>query len=167
MMGRWLIVIMLLAVAGCGRPEQPAPAPAAAPAPAPEAGRNPQSRNFRVPNFNDEGIMESQVFGDEALMLRNDNVQITGLRIEFYKYAGEERLIDMTVTSPSCVFDRGKNNVRSDEEIRIARDDFVVTGRGYSFNNADKRMEIYSEAKVVLKGAQKAFQPGEEKQGNE
>jgi len=115
-------------------------------------------KGFRVPNYDDNAVMTSQIFGDTARVLPDGNVEITDLRMEFYSYKGEERIIDMTVTAPLCIFNRERSIAISDSDVRISRDEMVVTGKGFMFNNEKQELRILSQSKVVLKGAQKSGQ---------
>jgi hypothetical protein len=146
---RWWWVIALLALAG---------AVYAQVAPNTALPQDAMARGFRAPNYDDTtGLMTSQIFGDMARSQPNGNVEIEGLRIEFYGYTGGEREIEMTVTSPSCVYHARRGQIMSDDAIRIARDEFVVTGDGYIFNDKEQRLEILSNSKVVLQGAAKSM----------
>jgi hypothetical protein len=44
--------------------------------------------------------------------------------------------------------------------VRIARDNMVVTGQGFEWNNKDQRLVILGDAKVVLKEAQRSIEEG-------
>ena len=48
----------------------------------------------------------------------------------------------------------------SDADVRITREDMVVTGRGFAWNGRDETFEIFKEAKVVLKGGRKQMAAG-------
>jgi hypothetical protein len=119
-------------------------------------GEDSQIKGFRVPNYDDNSVMTSQIFGESARVLPDGNVEITDLKMEFYSYKGEERITDMTVTSPICYFNREHGIAISDNDVRISRDDMVVTGKGFMFNNQKQELRILSQSKVVLKGAQKS-----------
>ena len=116
-------------------------------------GTDSQMKGFRVPTYDDENVMTSQIYGETARVLPDGNVEITGLRMEFYSYEGEERITDMTVTSPLCYFNRTRGVVISDSDVRISRDQMVVTGKGFRYSNKNQELKILSNSKVVLKGA--------------
>ncbi len=120
-----------------------------------DLGQDAQIKGFRVPNYDDQAVMTSQIFGEFARVLPDGNVEISNLRIEFYEYKGEERVVNMTVTSPLCYFNRENGVAISDSDVRISRDDLVVTGKGFVFHNGNQQLKILSESKVVLKGATK------------
>ncbi len=109
---------------------------------------------FRVPSYDREGRMTSQVFGDSARILADGAVDIVELRMEFYAAEGQtatNRPVDMRITSPRCVYNRTTGVATSDAPVRIARDNMIVTGEGFQWIGASERLEIYRNAKVVLK----------------
>jgi len=110
----------------------------------------------RIPSYNDKGQLVSQLFGDLAKSLPDGNVEITGLKVEFY----EGTQVNMRVTAPVCIFNRAQNTAQSDGPVRITRDKMVVTGTGFEFNNKDERFVIHKDAKVVLMGARKDLKQG-------
>lgn len=118
-------------------------------------GEDAQIKGFRVPNYDTNSIMNSQIFGEFARVLPDGNVEITNLKIEFYSYKGEERITDMTITSPLCYFNRPNGVAISDQDVRISRDDLVVTGKGFVFHNAKQELKILSNSRVVVKAASK------------
>ena len=120
-------------------------------------------RGFKVPSYNDQGVMTSQIFGDSARVLPNGDVEIESLRMEFYSHQGDDRIVDMTVTSPQCFYNRARGIVISDSDVRISRQELVVTGKGFSWNNEKQELKIMSESKVVLRGARKSIKVEDDK----
>lgn len=134
------------------------PAYAADPAGGLNLGSGTKIQNFRVPNYDDAGILTSQIFGEEANVLPDGNIEIDGLRIEFYVPGeSDDRPVEMTVTSPSCLFNRSRGTIVSDDAIQIRRAEFVITGTGFNFNNAEQSLKINNNSKVVLRGASKTL----------
>lgn len=112
-----------------------------------------QVTGFRVPSYDDQGNMTSQMFGDAARIMTNGMVEITELRMEFYERGSADRQLQMRVTSPRCFYDRGSSSATSSAPVRIARDNMVVTGTGFTWDGRKERLQIMSSAKVVLKDA--------------
>lgn len=108
---------------------------------------------FRVPTYDADGRLTSQIFGDSARILPGGAVEIAELRMEFYSKTSDStnRLLDMRVTSPRCFYDRNSGIATSDAPVRISRDNMVVTGTGFRWDGSGERLEIYSQSKVVLK----------------
>jgi len=116
-------------------------------------GGDSQMKGFRVPSYDDKSVMTSQIFGELAKVLPDGNIEITGLKLEFYSYVGEERITDMTVTSPLCFFNRARGVVVSESDVRISRNEMVVTGKGFRYSNDKQELKILHDSRVVLKNA--------------
>lgn len=112
-----------------------------------------QVTGFRVPSYDDQGNMTSQMFGDAARIMTNGMVEITELRMEFYARGSADRQLQMRVTSPRCFYDRGTSSATSEAPVRISRDNMVVTGTGFTWDGKKERLQIGRDAKVVLKDA--------------
>lgn len=112
-------------------------------------------KGFRVPNYDDEGVMTSQIFGEYAEVLADGNLEIAQLRVEFYSYEQENRLTAMTVTAPLCFYNRNQGLVMSDGPVRVSRDGFVLTGTGFTFSNENQQFRILKDTRVVAQGASK------------
>ena len=121
---------------------------------------NQQITGFRVPSYDDKNNMTSQMFGDAAVILPDGRVNITELRMEFYSGTASNRQTEMRVNSPRCVYNRNSGSATSDAPVRLARDNMVVTGTGFEWNNRRQRLVIFQDAKVVLKEAGKNLEEG-------
>jgi hypothetical protein len=111
---------------------------------------------FRVPEYDENNHLKSQLFGDFAKILPDGVIEITQLKIVFYS----DGKVDMTVTSPKCTYKQKEGTAESEAEVRIARDNMVVTGRGFAWNGRDEKFQIFNEAKVVLKEARQQMGTG-------
>ncbi|MBW7908672.1 MAG: LPS export ABC transporter periplasmic protein LptC [Kiritimatiellae bacterium] len=114
---------------------------------------------FRVPTYDGEGRLTSQLFGDSARILPDGAVEIAELRMEFYTRVGDttNRALDMRVTSPRCFYNRNTGIATSDAPVRISRDNMVVTGVGFRWSGNEERLEIYEQSKVVLKNVKRGM----------
>src|SRR5512136_2849665 len=79
---------------------------------------------FRVPEYDSENKLKSQLFGDFAKILPDGVIEITQLKIDFYS----DGKINMTVTAPRCTYKQKEGMAESDSDVRITREDMVVTG---------------------------------------
>lgn len=138
--GRWVILAWAAAVLAAG---------------AQEAGQT--VAGFRVPEYDADNNLKSQLFGDFARVLPDGVIEITGLKIDFY---AKQQEVQMTVTSPKCRYDQKANVAESEAEIRISRENMVVTGVGFSWNGRNERFHIRDQAKVVLKGLRSGIETG-------
>lgn len=116
-----------------------------------------QVTGFRVPSYNDDGEMTSQMFGDSARIMPDGTVEISELKMEFYTLSGTNRETAMRVTSPRCVYDRSNGTATSDAPVRIARANMVVTGIGFTWNGRDERLRIMRDSKVVLQDVKRTM----------
>lgn len=112
---------------------------------------------FEVPDFDGEMRLRSKLFGEYARIMPDGEVEITNMRIEFYT---EDEDVEMQVFSPECTYDRTTRKARSDSEIHIARDNMIVTGRGFVWNPEVGRFQIFNDARVLLKGLGRDLQLG-------
>jgi len=107
--------------------------------------------DFSVPEYDDEGNLTTELLGDYADIMPDGSVHIRNLRIISYR----NNAIDMSVTAPQCEYLEQEKRAVSDANVRISRDNMVVTGQGFSWNSADERLVIESQVKVVLKNVRK------------
>jgi len=101
---------------------------------------------FRVPDYDEQGVMTSQLFGDRAEMESDGMVKITGVNMEFYK----DKEVYMTVTSPHCFFDQKTRVAHSEAPIAADMEGILVRGRGFKLNSTDRKVKIFNESKVVV-----------------
>lgn len=115
---------------------------------------------FRVPEYDDQNRLKSQVFGDFAKIKEDGSIEITQLKLEFYSSG----LLDLTVTSPECIYRQKEREAESKSDVRIARDNMVVTGVGFKWTGREEKFEIHNKARVVLNGLRKKMVVGSEKE---
>lgn len=114
-----------------------------------EENDNPTIRNFSLPEYNEAMQLVSRIEGDTAKAVDDDSFDITNLRLEMY----QNGKINARVTSPTCRFNKRKNQGWSKGAIRITLEDLVVTGEDYQFNGKKEQIHIQKNAKVVLRSA--------------
>jgi hypothetical protein len=111
---------------------------------------------FRVPDYDAEGHLKSELFGELARVLPDGVIEISQLKIDVYN---KDR-VDMTVTAPKCAYNQKDGLAKSDSDVRISRENMVVTGVGFTWNGQSQRFEILNQAKVVLKDAHRQVDTG-------
>lgn len=111
---------------------------------------------FRVPEYDAESHLKSELFGDFAKVLPDGIIEITRLKIDFY--SGDR--VDMTVTAPQCRYNQRLSKADSDGDVRIVRENMDVTGVGFSWAGREERFKIFSQVKVVLKEARSRIETG-------
>ncbi len=102
--------------------------------------------SFRVPEYDEKGVMTSQLFGDQAVVGDNSEVHITGLRVEFYK----EGKTAMTVVSPHCFYNQKTREAHSDAPITADMDRLQVQGQGYFLTPSDRTVRILDKTQVTI-----------------
>lgn len=111
---------------------------------------------FRVPEYDEDGNLKSQIYGDFAKIRDDDRIEITNLKIEMYN----DDEIDILVTAPHCLYDQKSRRAHSESRVRIARDNTVITGEDFSWDMKEQRFVILKNAKVVLKNLRNRMDEG-------
>lgn len=103
-------------------------------------------RGFRLPEYDDEGRLTQQLFGETATFLADGIIQLTGLRLEIYR----EGEITARIYSPACAYDPNRRRAASHDHIRIVTPRAVVTGDGFAWNAENEQFQIFRNAKIVF-----------------
>jgi hypothetical protein len=108
-------------------------------------------KEFRYPLDIDpeSGKVKSILLADEASIppAGKGPISIQGLTIQFL----EKDEVTLTMTSPSCLFDKDQKMAASKAPVKIVRSNAEVTGVGFKFETETKKFEIYSDVRVELK----------------
>jgi len=107
---------------------------------------------FRVPDYDDQGKLRAQLYGEHANVLEGREVEITNLKIEMYK----DGKVAMTVFSPHCFFNMETRQARSEGRVLIESGLMTIVGRGFTWSAEAGRFEILHDSKVLVKQAAKA-----------
>lgn len=103
-------------------------------------------QGFRIPEYDGQGNMTSQLFGDRAEMQGEGEVKITGMRIEFY----EEGETVMTVTSPYCFFNQNTRDAHSDAPIAADSERAKIRGTGFKLDSERQVITVLEDSHVTL-----------------
>ncbi|MFA7257864.1 MAG: LPS export ABC transporter periplasmic protein LptC, partial [Kiritimatiellales bacterium] len=131
-----MIVVGIFLLAGSGRAQQ---------------DMNMEVSGFRVPQYDGQGMMTSQLFGDRAEMEGGGEVKITGLRIEFYK----ESNTVMTVTSPYCFYNQQTREASSDAPVFADMDRLTMRGLGFRLDSGSNTVQVLNDSRVTIKDVMK------------
>lgn len=101
---------------------------------------------FRVPEYDREGVMTSQLFGEHAEVKPGGEVKITGLRIEFYKDGTQF----MEVNSPYCFYNQKTREAHSDAPVTADMEKVHVSGRGFLVKPGENAVRVLDESRVVI-----------------
>ncbi len=103
--------------------------------------------NFRVPDYDEQGAVKSQLEGETAYMLSSDVVEVTNLKIDLYK----QGVVETRVTAPQCLYQMSTRSAASKGPIRIARGNIVISGADFIWDAEDQRFFIQTNARVVIR----------------
>ena len=116
-----------------------------------DMGAGMEVSGFRVPDYDDQGQLRAQLYGEHAKVLEGGEVEITNLKIEMYK-DGE---VSMTVFSPHCFFNKDSRQAHSEGRVLIESGLMTIVGRGFTWSAEAGRFEILHDSKVLVKEAAK------------
>ncbi|HKL22491.1 MAG TPA: LptA/OstA family protein [Tichowtungia sp.] len=111
--------------------------------------------DFRVPQYDEQGRMTYQLFGERAFLESDGRVNVEGVRVEFYR----EGNVFMEVSSPYCFYDRDKREVWSDAAVSTEMDDAVLTGTGYRLNVEARTVHVLNKSRLVFAAGMPASEP--------
>ncbi len=105
-------------------------------------------KGFRLPEYDADGKLKQQLYGETATFLADGIIQLTGLKIEIFN-KGE---VTARVYSPLCAYDPTRKRAASKDHIRIVVEKGVLTGDGFAWNGENQQFQIFKNAKVTLDG---------------
>ena len=105
-------------------------------------------KGFRLPEYDPDGKIKQQLYGETATFLQDGIIQLTGLKIEIFR-RGE---VTARIYSPLCAYDPKRKRAASKEHIRIVTEKAVLTGDGFAWNGENEQFQIFKNAKVTLDG---------------
>lgn len=116
--------------------------------------------DFRIPEFDSNGMLKSEIFGKKARILPENKIKITGLQIIMYKKRDPSMVtnqVDAILSSEHCTVDQKTKNAFSNADMRIVRDNVVITGKGFRWTAANQRIEILNNFHMVMTGQVKVW----------
>lgn len=105
-------------------------------------------KGFRLPEYDENGKLKQQLYGETATFLQDGIIELTGLKIEMFN-KGE---VSARIFSPLCAYDPNRKRAASKEHIRIVVEKGVLTGDGFAWNGENQQFQIFKNAKVTLDG---------------
>lgn len=116
--------------------------------------------DFRIPEFDANGVLKSEIFGQKAKMLSDNMIRITGLQIIMYKKrlaSSTTNVVDAVLSSEHCMVDQKSRDAFSNAEMKIVRDNVVITGKGFRWSAGNQRIEILNNFRMVMTGQVKVW----------
>jgi len=116
--------------------------------------------DFRIPEFDASGMLKSEIYGKKAKMLAENKIRITELQIIMYKKRTESstsNIVDAVLSSDHCTVDQKTRDAFSNAEMKIVRDNVVITGTGFRWSAGNQRIEILNNFHMVMTGSVKVW----------
>jgi hypothetical protein len=105
-------------------------------------------KGFRLPEYDADGKLKQQLYGETATFLQDGIIQLTELKIEVFR-RGE---VTARIYSPLCAYDPNRKRAASKDHIRIVTEKAVLVGDGFAWNGENEQFQIFKNAKVTLDG---------------
>ena len=105
-------------------------------------------KGFRLPEYDANGKLKQQLYGETATFLQDGLIQLTGLKIEVFR----EGEVTARIFSPLCAYDPNRKRAASKDHIRIVTEKAVLTGDGFAWNGENEQFQIFKNARVMLDG---------------
>ena len=105
-------------------------------------------KGFRLPEYDADGKLKQQLYGETATFLADGIIQLTGLKIELFR-KGE---VTARIYSSLCAYDPERKRAASKQHIRVVTEKAVLTGEGFAWNGETEQFQIFENAKIVLDG---------------
>ena len=110
----------------------------------------PPAKNWVLPLFTDkEGYRSMTIRGSEAHTVGEKRIDITDLNITAFSGDATAR-VDTLLLSSSAHFFPDEKRATGEKSVRVIRDDMEITGENWTFLQADKRVLIDHNVRVVL-----------------
>ncbi len=123
----------------CAAARAQAPAPSA-PAPA---------VNWVLPIFTDKEGYRSMTLRGSEVRPTGKNIAVTDLNITIF--SGDEKAhVDTILLSPEAMFFPKETRASGDKAVRVIRDDVEVTGVGWTYDHATKKVSLQHNVRVTF-----------------
>lgn len=138
--GRPLLPLLVLAAA---LPASTPPAPTHAPGTAP-------ALNWVLPLFTDKEGYRSMTLRGSEVRPAGANIAVTDLNITIFSGDAAAR-VDSILLSRQAEFRPKENRASGTDAVRYIRDDIEVTGVGWDYDHATRRISLHSRVRVTFK----------------
>jgi hypothetical protein len=115
--------------------------------------------DFRVPRYDENGVLESVLSGKFAKPLPDGTIDISELRVDFYR---DGTNVETTVTAPRCIYDQRRRLARSDSSVRVDAGQMKVTGEDFVCDVRNERFQIRKKARVEIPNARRKVSRSEQ-----
>ena len=139
-MTRWLSVVALLATLGVSAQVLP--------------GQGLQKR-LKLPDHDRGGTgrLRSLLTGDSMVPRGPGRMLVRGVRLETYAYNNGQRIVDLIIEAPVCLFDARTQIVSSSGPMTAMRaeGDLSLKGVGFEWRQQTSKLVVRSNVRTILK----------------
>jgi hypothetical protein len=129
--------------------EAAAPSSPTAPGPAATTAQAP-AVNWVLPLFTDKEGFRSMTLRGSEVRPRGRNIEVTDLSITVFSGDAAAR-VDSILLSPSAVFYTKENRATGEKTVRFIRDDFEVTGVGWTYDHQARKVSLQQSVRVTFR----------------
>lgn len=97
----------------------------------------------------DNGSVKSKLEADRAVISQDQKV-ITAESVK-YTIMNEDNTTNTVLTTPKCIFNKIKGRGETDADVRLEREDIVMTGRGMEFDLRSGTVTLLNDVNVEIK----------------
>lgn len=116
-----------------------------------EAAATAPAVNWVLPLFTDrEGHRSMTLRGSSVRPGSGGSIAVSDLSITIYSGDADAR-VDSILLSPSAIFFPKENRAHGDKAARFIQDTIEVTGVGWDYDHAAKRVSIHSQVRVTFR----------------
>ena len=106
--------------------------------------------NWVLPIFTDkEGFRSMTLRGSEVRMVGR-TISVTDLSITIFTGDATSQ-VDSMLLSPAAVFSPKENRARGEKAVRFIRDDIEVTGVGWTYDHAARKVTLQQNVRVTFR----------------
>jgi len=104
--------------------------------------------NLRVNlEYYSTGELKTELFAKRANVPPDGSIVASDLVLTGFTIDGK---VELKIVADDCIFDQNKGVASSTNAVALTRGDIKVSGKGFSWKNSDKKLEIIKKAKVVF-----------------
>jgi hypothetical protein len=107
--------------------------------------------NWVLPIFTDkEGYRSMTLRGSEVRPAGKSVIAVTDLSITIFSGDAKSE-VDTMLLSPVAIFAPKENRARGDKAVRLIRDDVEVSGIGWNYDHATKKVSLERDVRVTFR----------------
>lgn len=99
------------------------------------------------------GRLRSLLMGDSMIAKGPGLMLVRGVRLETYAYDGDQRMVDLIVEAPECLFNLRTRVVSSAGPMKATRADggLRLVGVGFEWKQQVSRLVVHNNVRTILK----------------